>query len=118
MKSTLHMHMGYDSARGHLLCLDRPYAFSYKGNVHVVPAGFQSDGMSIPRFFWRWLSPQLDFTTLIPSILHDFAYSAKFDSRKNIDGWYRDLLIKNGFPKFKAYIVYFGLRLFGNRHWI
>ncbi len=54
-------------------------AFEYKdktSNVtYVIPAGFEFDGASIPRFLWAILSPV--GLLLIPGLLHDFGY--KYD---------------------------------------
>lgn len=83
----------------------------------VMPAGFMSDGMSIPKFFWRWLSPKIAPVTLSPSIVHDWLYQSHVMTRKDADAWYRDALIANGYPKLKAYLCYAGLRLFGESHW-
>lgn len=40
--------------------LREPLHFECGGDTHEVPTGFISDGMSIPRFFWRLLSPPVD----------------------------------------------------------
>lgn len=86
----------------------------------VVPAGYVSDGASVPRLFWRLLSPPIDPVTLAPSIIHDWLYDNawKYDlTRLECDRWYRDALIANGYQKWKANLTYFGIRLRGGRHW-
>ena len=42
------------------------------GLVAIVPAGFETDLASIPRFLWPIFSPMGDFR--MASILHDFGY--------------------------------------------
>lgn len=86
----------------------------------TVPCGFTSDGASVPRFFWRLLSPPIDPVTLAPSIIHDWLYTQggiRDLTRLECDRWYRNALIANGYPRWKANITYVGIRLFGWRHW-
>ena len=113
----LHFHIEDDEKQGKVIVLDRDFSFFFQNKIYTIPEGFQSDGMSIPRFFWRFISPQLDFQTLIPSIQHDFAYMYHIGERRDIDKWYRNLLVAYGMPKWKADIVYMGVRLGGSSHW-
>ena len=92
-------------------------SFEIGGKKYFVPAGFESDGMSIPRILWGVISPAIDGRTLLPSIIHDWIYFSHVVSRDAADRWYRDALIAAGFPKGKATIVYAGVRLFGKSHW-
>lgn len=84
---------------------------------HVVPRGFRSDGMSVPRFLWRWLGASVCSVTLAPSIVHDWLYSTHIVTRKVADGWYRRQLRANGYSFSKSWTVWLGLRLFGASHW-
>lgn len=83
----------------------------------VIPTGFMSDGMSIPRFFWRWLSPKIAPLTISPSIVHDWLYYSHVVSREDADLWYYRALIRNGFSKAKASVIYVAIRLCGWTHW-
>ena len=86
----------------------------------TVPAGYVSDGASVPRLFWRLLSPPIDPVTLAPSIIHDWLYDNawRYDlTRLECDRWYRDALVANGYPLWKANLTYIGIRLVGWRHW-
>lgn len=86
----------------------------------VVPSGFVSDGMSVPRVLWRLLSPPIDPVTLAPSIIHDWLYTnaAKYGlDRADCDSWYCDALHEQGFPLWKCLLTYVGLRIFGGSHW-
>ncbi len=83
----------------------------------VIPAGFRSDGMSVPRFFWRWIGPPVDGRTLAASVAHDWLYKSKVVSRAKADAWYRRRLIADGYPAPKAWAVWAGIRLFGGGHW-
>lgn len=83
----------------------------------VIHKGYISDGASVPRFFWRLLSPKMNKCTLTPSIVHDYLYETKLCTRKEADEWYYNALIENGYPKWKAMLTYAGVRLFGGSHW-
>jgi len=88
------------------------------GNI-TVPAGFESDGASVPRFFWRLVFPPGDADALRAAILHDYIY------REHPAGWTRAdadrlfymILVADGVPKFRALLAYWGVRLFGWRSW-
>ena len=85
----------------------------------TVPAGFSSDGASVPRFFWRLVFPPGDQKALRAAFVHDFLY------RTHPEGWLREsadmlflkLLIENGMPKFRAVLAWLGVRLFGAPAW-
>lgn len=103
---------------GELYCIvANPVDMNQWGIDTKIPAGFMSDGMSVPKFFWRWLGPKVAPVTVSPSIVHDWMYHTHCVERKIADKWYRDALIHNGYSKIKAYACYAGLRLFGGSHW-
>ena len=87
------------------------------GIATTIPRGFQSDGMSVPRFFWRWIGPPVDGRTLAASVAHDWLYTSKVVSRAEADAWYRRQLIAAGYPATKAWAAWAGIRLFGGWHW-
>ena len=87
------------------------------GQDWVIPVGFRSDGASVPRFLWRLLSPAIDPQTLWASIIHDYCYGKAITTREKADAAYRDQLIEDGYPVWKARLTYGGLRLFGGSHW-
>jgi len=106
-----------DEERGDIIRLVTPIRFEYNGQQYEVPAGYDSDGMSCPRFFWRMLSPKINHKTLVPSVIHDWMYEAKICSRKEADEFYHENLIRNGFGKVKSWLVYIGVRIGGGSHW-
>ena len=58
------------------------------------------------------------YTTLPAALVHDWLYSGNVPcTREFADGVYRDGLITLGFPKWKANLEYYTLRLFGGSHW-
>jgi hypothetical protein len=88
----------------------------------VVPAGFLTDGASIPRFFWRLLAPN-DPEIHYPSFAHDLLYSLDGAlpeitlTRQQSDGVIREQMLEVGAPKWKADAVYYALRLGGSNSW-
>ena len=97
--------------------------FTLKEDLHeeglTVPAGFESDGASVPRFFWRLVFPPGDQKALRAAFVHDYIY------RTHPAGWTREmadllflkLLIAKGMPKFRAVLAWLGVRLFGGAAW-
>ena len=97
--------------------------FTLREDLHVegitVPAGFSSDGASVPRFFWRLVFPPGDNKALRAAFVHDFLY------RTHPEGWLREaadlmflkLLTEDGMPKFRAVLAWLGVRLFGGAAW-
>jgi len=83
----------------------------------TIPAGFISDGASIPRALWCLLDPPVTASTLVPSIIHDYLYRYQICTREAADSMYDDLLRKNGYSAIKRWLVYKGLRWFGNKAW-
>ena len=85
----------------------------------TVPAGFRSDGASVPRFFWRLVFPPGDALALRAAILHDWIYRthpAGWD-RAKADALFRDVLIADGVPKWRARLAWLGVRIGGGAAW-
>ena len=101
----------------YLIVLDSPLVFTARGTRHVIEAGYRSNGMSVPRLLWSLISPQFHPRTLYASVVHDYAYEHFIMCRCESDRWYRDALIEDGYAKWKAWLVYFAVRLFGKSHW-
>ena len=98
-----------DEDKGDVIKLLEDHKFTFKGKEYVVPEGYESDGMSIPRFFWRLICPQIDATSLIPSVEHDFLYDEKAGTRKEIDQFYenkKDKPFASGFCFEKLFYVH------------
>lgn len=86
-----------------------------------VPAGFRTDGASIPRFLWRLCGHPLQFPRVVVALLHDFIYSGGgrdvCPTRAEADVVYRDFLVEIGWGKVKAGTEYCAIRIFGGSHW-
>ena len=90
---------------------------TYKGLT--VPAGFESDGASVPRLFWRVVFPPSDNKALRAAFLHDWIYRTHPAgwSRAAADNLFRTVLIEDGMPRLSATFAYWGVRLGGGGAW-
>ncbi|MDD3886468.1 MAG: DUF1353 domain-containing protein [Victivallaceae bacterium] len=96
-----------------------PLTFHAWDKWRTVPTGFYSDGMSVPRIFWRLISPQIGSDAVTRcAVIHDWLYQSHVCTRKEADQWLRDHLIADaGWSKWKANLVYAGVRIGGASHW-
>lgn len=102
--------------------------FYLEGQQYVVPAGFQFDGASVPKFLATFLSPV--GVLLMGGLVHDYAYkyatlrkaTKKYSdigpiTQQQADVYFRDICIEvNGF-KVLNYLAYWSLRLAGFVAW-
>ncbi len=85
----------------------------------IVPAGFRSDGASVPRLLWGVVFPRDDRRALFGALFHDYLY------RHHPAGWTRAeadeafhfLLLEGGVSFLRALRAYIGVRLFGKKAW-
>lgn len=85
----------------------------------TIPAGFVTDGASIPWFLWAICGDPMEVPRIYAAIVHDYLYElggTKSD-RLRADEIYRDYNIALGMPKWRARIEYRALRMFGGSHW-
>ena len=68
--------------------------YTSKGQI-VVPKGFESDGCSMPRFFWRVFGHPFDMQYLREAILHDYLYKTQIFDRKAADLIFREEMQKS-----------------------
>lgn len=104
-----------EDERGNVFTLLRPISFS----GIIVPAGFESDGASVPRLLWGVVFPRDDRQALFGAIMHDFIYRTHPDKwdRADTDELFLDLLQQGGVPYVRRIRAYIGVRLFGRRAW-
>jgi len=76
----------------------------------VVPRGFRTDLASVPRIFWVLIPPFGRYSQA--AVVHDYLYRMEHD-RKEADSIFYDLMIEYGVWKWKAIIMYLGVRAFG-----
>lgn len=102
-------------AKGNVYTLLEPLSY---GDL-TVPAGFKSDGASVPRIFWRIVFPPGDSRALRAAIIHDYIYRTHPAgwTKEAADELFYDLLIEDGIGEFSASLAYWGVRLFGRSSW-
>lgn len=106
-------------AQGNVFTLKELLTIHYAGRVLIVPIGFESDGASVPRFFWRLVFPPGDDKALRAAFAHDYLYRvhpAGWD-KEFADLMFHDLLIEDGIPKIRASLAWLGVAIFGRKAW-
>ena len=82
----------------------------------TVPRGFESDGCSMPRLFWRMIGHPFDMRYLREAILHDWLYRYQPCDRKTADLIFRAALVGRVGPH-RRWAIYWGLRIGGWLAW-
>jgi hypothetical protein len=80
-----------------------------------VEEGFETDFASIPKIFLPFLEWRDKFNKA--SVVHDWLYYTKQFNRKTADRIFLELMLALGISKFKAYLFYYVVRIFGWIHW-
>ena len=78
-----------------------------------IPAGFVSDGASIPRFFHRLLPPA-EFAR--EALIHDYLYAVCWP-RIMADATMYQVMVELGRPAWKRDAIFLGVRGFGWKAW-
>jgi len=95
------------------------------------PEGMETDGASIPRFFWRLMGPKMDPPYHKAAIIHDAGYLnvlrwsysedqvwiEEWHTRKETDELFRELLKNLGMSRWRRNLMYLAVRWFGGGHW-
>ena len=105
--------------RGNVLSTIRPNRISYGGKSFLIPRGFESDGASVPRFFWRLVCPPVDPHAVRAGVAHDYIYRKQPPdwTREDADKMFLCFLIEDGLPPSRAKLAYLGVRIFGGIAW-
>lgn len=90
---------------------------SLRCRVHiVVPAGFKTDGASIPRLLWPVFGHPFE-RYAAAAVLHDSLYRIKTMSRAEADRIFLEAMAVLGVPKWKRNLMYAGVRAGGWWYW-
>ena len=108
-----------ESINGDVLTLLEDLIVIWGDRVIRVPAGFQSDGASVPRFMWENVSPAIDPRTIRAAIIHDWIYRNHPNgwSRRMADCLFYDFCRADGLSWWKSIKAYWGVRMFGSYSW-
>ena len=106
--------------------IEQDFNYSLNGADYKIPAGFEFDGASVPKFLATFLSPV--GVLLMGGLVHDYGYkfatlmkkdgsNIGYHDQKYMDGLFRDICIEvNGF-RVLNYLAYWSLRLAGFVAW-
>ena len=108
-----------EDERGNVFTVLYPYRVNFGGKSFLVPRGFESDGASVPRLFWRVVFPNSDSHATTAGICHDWIYRTQPAdwTRGEADRMFLALLIEFGTPIHQALAAYRAVRLFGGIAW-
>jgi hypothetical protein len=88
------------------------YASEVAGLVDV-PAGYVTDLCSQPQLTMSLLGE----CAQEPSVPHDYAYSTHCMARASADRMLYEACLSTGVPRWKAALIYAGVRVGGGSHW-
>ena len=102
------------------------FEYTLKGEKYIIPAGFEFDGASVPKFLAAWLSPT--GVLLMGGLIHDYAYKYATLKRKGkgtmgtltqkqADVIFRDINIEQNGMHLLNYLAYWALRIGGFVAW-
>ena len=105
--------------RGNVFTVHYPYRVNFGGKTFLIPRGFESDGASVPRLFWRIVFPNSDSHATTAGICHDWIYRTQpgDSTREEADRMFYALLIEFGTPMHRALAAYLAVRCFGGIAW-
>lgn len=88
--------------------------FTIGESKFTIYEGFETDLASISKILWPLYAP-FHSNLMRCSIVHDFFYRNHIFTRKQCDLIFYNILTNDGIDKFRASIMYYGVRLFGWR---
>lgn len=93
----------------------------------TVPAGYQHDGASVPRFAWTLTGLLPDGIHRPAALIHDYLYwmgglASRYGypfsySRKTADNIFREILNDLKLKKWHVAVLYWGVRIGGGSSW-
>lgn len=108
--------LDYRKVDAHKWQLLAPLVYEHGDTVFMVPAGFLTNGPSIPRAFYVSTPPVGEYDKA--GVLHDWLYSADTPvDRKTADGIFREAMKVCGVGFYTRNKMYLAVRLFGRRHY-
>ena len=87
----------------------------YSGNKITVPAGFITDFASVPWILWTFLPSWGKYGKA--AVVHDYLYQTHNQTRFMADAIFYEAMVVGGTAKWKAKMMYYGVRLFGWLAW-
>jgi hypothetical protein len=94
-----------------------PYALTVDGWHISISVGFEFDGASIPRFFWRVVGHPMQGEALPASLIHDAMYRTRLMDKEQADNLFYRLLRINEVGRIKSWLMYRAVKHFGGGSW-
>lgn len=91
------------------------YASDVLNNTVTVPTGFITDFASVPRlpFVFMFTGDSAHMAATV----HDWLYASHMTTRSQADAVFREAAIETGVPKWRAWVMWAGVRVGGASHW-
>lgn len=98
--------------------LVKPLVVKFHGDALVVPEGYITDLASIPRIAWRISPPGGEYSRR-PAVIHDYIYSHLHGmyTKEYADRLFYEGLLREGMPKWKAWLFYLAVSIGGKGGW-
>ena len=97
--------------------LEKPFEYWNPPVKVKVPAGFITDGASIPRFAWSLIGSPWSGRYARAAIIHDYLYFTKTVSRKEADRIFLQAMQILKVNWFKRRAMWLAVRLFAGAGW-
>ncbi|MCV6625854.1 MAG: DUF1353 domain-containing protein [Cellvibrionaceae bacterium] len=78
---------------------------------YTIPAGFESDGASVPRPFWP-IIPRVG-KYLTASIVHDWMYVNAIGTKREADRLFKLNMQRAGVSRWRVWLMYLSVKTFG-----
>ena len=95
---------------------DLMFYTKYTDWVKVV-SPFETDMASIPKFLYSIIGGSASGKYRQAAICHDYLYSIKIVSRYKADLAFLELMLNDEVPRWKAYLMFAAVRMFGSKHY-
>ena len=103
---------------GCTLRIVRPFGFHSKTGVTFwAQEDDEVNGASIPRFFWCICGSPMVGRYRRAACIHDSEYLHKTHTRRVVDAGFLEIMLYEGVPRAKAWLMYAAVRLFGWSAW-
>lgn len=99
-----------------ILCGPLVYQSDVAGQTFTVPAGFHTDLASVPRLPLVFLLT--GDSARKASVVHDYLYTTHPVTRDVADAVLKEASLLTGVPKWRAWLMWAGVRLGGASHWL
>lgn len=109
----------HEDERGNIYRLVKPKKITFRGKSFVIHAGFESDGVSVPRFAQPLITPRIDPRSLRAGAAHDYIYRIQPErwTRAEADLMFLCFLIEDGLSVERALTAYMFVCACGWKAW-